>query len=127
MNGASNATSTSTTMMKKEPHGSRARALSGRDSVEASGAPPKPVSIGSLTRAISGEPDPRVEIGVEDVHAQVDAEHDDGLQQDHRLEQRIVPEDDRLVREPPDARPREHRLRDDRAGDEQREVDAEQR
>src|SRR5262245_2954675 len=127
MSGASSATSTSTTMMKNEPHGSRARALSGRDSVEVSGAAPNPASIGSSTRAISGEPDARVEVGVEDVHAQVDAEHDDGLQQDHGLEQRVVPEDDGLVGEPPDARPREYGLRDDRAGDEQREVDSEQR
>src|SRR5262245_34715214 len=127
MSGARSATSTSTTMIKNETHGRRARALSGRDSVEASGAAPKLAPIGSLTRAISGEPDPRVEVGIEDVQAQVDAEHDDGLQQEHRLEQRVVAEDDRLVGKPPDARPREHGLRDDRAGDEQREVDPEQR
>src|SRR5215468_7608437 len=124
MSGARSATSTSTTMMKNEPHGSRASPLSDRGSMEASGAGPKLASIGSLTRAISGEPDPRVEVGVDDVHAEVDAEHDDGLQQDDRLEQRIIAEDDRLVREPSDARPREHGLGHDRAGDEQGEVDA---
>src|SRR5262245_36198281 len=127
MSGASSATSTSTTMMKNEPHGIRASALAGRGSAGASGAAPKRASIGSSTRAISGEPNPWVQVGVEDVHAQVDAEHDDALQQDHRLEEWIVAEDDRFVREPPDARPREHGLRDDRAGDEQREVDTEQR
>src|SRR5262249_41485388 len=127
MSGARSATSTSTTMMKNEPHGSRASPLSDRGSTEASGAALKPASIGSLTRAISGEPDPRVEVGVDDVHAQVDAEHDDGRQQDDRLEQRIVAEDDRFVREATDARPREYGLRHDRAGDEQREVDPEQR
>ena len=63
------------------------------------------------------QPDPRIDVGVQNVDRQVDRQDQHRLQDDDRLQQREVAIDHRLVGQPADAGPGEHRLRDDRAGD----------
>src|SRR5262245_36601880 len=44
----------------------------------------------SLTAASSRQPDARVDIGIENVDQQIDAENENRLKDDHRLQQRKV-------------------------------------
>src|SRR3989441_2702508 len=73
--------------------------------------------------AVSSQSDPRVEVGVEQVHDQVD-EHERGREEkDRRLHHRVVAVVDRLNRQAADARPGEDRLGDDRAAEQRAKLD----
>src|SRR2546422_2615033 len=71
----------------------------------------------------SSQPNPRVEVGVEDVNDQID-EHEGGREEeDRRLHHRIVAVVDGLDRQSADARPGEDRLGDDRAAEQRAQLD----
>src|SRR4051795_198475 len=65
----------------------------------------------------------RVDEGVEDVHDQVHDDDEEGADQDGALDHRQVRVLDRVVREPPDAGDVEHRLGEDRAAEQDADVD----
>src|SRR5438445_13543845 len=96
------------TMIAKAVHGSRAKRLRPLSTVSSVPAPTGKGSGASRRAMALAVADARVEVRVEDVDAQVHAEHDDRLQENDRLEQRVVAKDHRFVRQPSDARPREH-------------------
>src|SRR6516164_4696664 len=66
----------------------------------------------------SGEPDAWIDIGIENVDAEIDAKDQDRFQDDHRLQQRKVAIDHGFVCEAAYPGPGEHGLRHDRAGNE---------
>src|SRR5574341_412304 len=81
----------------------------------------------SSSNPASLQPDPRIEVRVHHVHDEVH-QHERGREQEHgRLDHGIVAVVDRLHGQPPDARPREDRLRDHRAAEERAELDADDR
>ena len=71
--------------------------------------------------------DPRIEIGVEHVDGQVDRHEADGEDQDRALRQREVARGDGADRHAADARPGEHGLGDDRAAEQEADLQADQR
>src|SRR6266849_2184441 len=71
--------------------------------------------------------DTRIQVRVEQIDDQVDADEGRGKQEDRGLDDRIVPVVDRLDRVTADARPREDRLRDHGSAEERAELDADDR
>src|SRR5687767_13964829 len=100
-------------MMTIGIHGTRRRLPRNSSAI-----PAKTGMAGLSSPAMSlGEADSRIDIGVQYVNEQVDAEDQNRLQDDDGLEQRKVAKDHRLVGQPADAGPGEYGLGDDRAGD----------
>src|SRR6185503_17758146 len=62
-------------------------------------------------------PDARIEQTVGDIREEIHRDVGDGDQQNAALDQRVIAERDRLNEEPADARPREDRFGNDRAGE----------
>src|SRR5436190_13951645 len=73
------------------------------------------------------EADPRIQPAVRQVRYEVDEHVGDRDEQNAALHQRVVAEADRLDQQPPDARPRENRLRDDRPGQHRAELEPDDR
>src|SRR5262245_15890677 len=66
----------------------------------------------------SARADARIEEAIDQVDAEVDHDEQDGRDEHGALHDRVVAVVDRLDRQAPDARPREHRLGDDGAAEE---------
>src|SRR6185295_7377020 len=76
------------------------------------------------TVAVISVLDPRVEQPVGEIDQQIDQHVYPGEKQDHALDDRVIPAQNGVDREPANARNCEHRLGDDGAADEQRDADA---
>src|SRR5262249_15005559 len=80
----------------------------------ASAAAAEPVPAAERLGLLTAMAQPRVEVGVGDVHQQVGPHDDGGTKQDHRLNQRQIVVRQRTDPELADPRPREDGLDDDR-------------
>src|SRR6185312_3197216 len=86
-----------------------------RDGTASSGSAPVP----SLATVASAMADPRIDDAIEEVDDEVDADHQCGDEQDAALHYRVVARLHAVYQPVADARPRENRLGEDRARQQQ--------